>query len=70
VKHTLQCLKQTVDYSLVYEKTGMRVMVVSADWGGGKDRKSTSGYVVLGCEAVVRRSRKHKNISTSTAEAE
>jgi len=49
----------------------MRVMVVSADWGGRKDRKSTSGYVVvLGGGAVVWRSGKHRNIFTSTAEAE
>lgn len=73
-KRILRYIKETIDYSLVYEKnTNNEINIYTdADWGTDKvDRKSTSGVAVYyGKNLIAWMSRKQTTVALSTAEAE
>lgn len=72
-KHVLRYLKQTVDYKLVYRKTGKPLYACTvADWASDPDdRKSCSGNVhILAGGPISWSSKKQKSVALSTMEAE
>lgn len=73
LKRILRYIKQTIDYSLIFEKKSKNPIVgyADADWGRDIDRKSTTGYLfqIYG-NTVVWKSRKQSVIALSTTEAE
>lgn len=73
VKRILRYLKGTMDYSLCYQGSDLRLTrYTDADWGGDLDgRKSTSGYAFLLCNgAITWSSNKQSCTALSTMEAE
>lgn len=73
VKRILRYLKGTMDYSLCYQGSDLRLTGYTyADWGGDLDvRKSTSGYAFLLCNgAITWSSKKQSCTALSTMEAE
>lgn len=72
-KRVLRYLKGTIDYRLMYEKSGLDVRgYVDADWASCEiDRKSYTGYVFkIGNSIVSWESRKQKTVALSSTEAE
>ncbi|XP_073949053.1 uncharacterized protein [Choristoneura fumiferana] len=72
-KRVLRYLKRTIEYGLVFKKTGKSLQGYSdSDWGGCLlDRRSYSGYVfMLGGGCISWKSQKQKCVATSTCEAE
>lgn len=73
LKRVLRYLKGTVNYGLVFQKSGMDVTAyVDADWGGNElDRKSFTGFIFkLGNSLISWESRKQKTVALSSTEAE
>lgn len=73
VKHTLRYLRGTIDYKLLYKRTGKTVEAYSdADFGSDlTDGRSFSGYVIsLAGGAISWRCRKQPTAALSTTEAE
>ena len=72
-KRVLRYLKATIDYGIVYKRSGKPIEgFVDADWASEKeDRVSCSGFVIkFASGAVAWASRKQDCVATSTAEAE
>jgi hypothetical protein len=73
-KHVLHYLSGTMEYGLLYERSGgMRLVgLTNVDWVGcAEDRKSTSGcYFSIGSGIISWFSRKQKSMALSSAEAE
>ena len=79
LRRVLCYLKGTVNYGLVYHRTQMDhnspcnlQVYCDSDWAGDhKDRKSTTGYVIMiNGTAISHKSTKQSGISKSTVEAE
>lgn len=74
LKRILRYLKKTINYCLVYERSGNFNLncFVDADWASNiEDRKSVSGYVIqLGKNSIMWKTKKQQSVSLSTAEAE
>ena len=74
LKRILRYLRGTHDYGLSYQREkedGSCVGYSDSDWGGSKDRKSTSGYIFRWGDATITwRSSKQTCVALSTAEAE
>src|SRR3990167_4783776 len=71
--HCLRYLKGTMNGGIVLKETnvGNIEMFTDADWGGSKDRRSTTGYLLtLGNNIIIWKSVLQKNIAHSTEEAE
>lgn len=72
-KRILRYLRGTLEFKIVYEKTGKELCAyVDSDWAGdSEDRKSCSGYVLMLANGpICWRSRKQKSVALSTMEAE
>lgn len=72
-KRVLRYLKGTLDYRLVYRKTGMPLSgYVDADWAGDEiDRKSYTGFAfLLGGAVFSWESKKQRTVALSSTEAE
>lgn len=72
-KRVLRYLKGTMDYKLVYTKSGLQVSgYVDADWASCEvDRKSYTGFVYkIGKSVVSWECRKQKTVALSSTEAE
>ena len=72
-KRVLRYLKGTINYGLVFRKTGSNLVGFSdADWGGCTvDRRSFSGYAfLLGGAAISWKSQKQRTVSLSSTESE
>jgi Reverse transcriptase (RNA-dependent DNA polymerase) len=73
VKRIMRYLSGTRDYGLVLSGTGDSTLIAysNADWGGGVDRKATSGALHYFGEDLVHWTRKKQGcVALSTAEAE
>lgn len=74
VKRMLRYLKHTIEYGLQYRRDHKDVELVGftdANWGGDKDRKSTTGYIFIFAGAAISwNSRRQPTVALSTAEAE
>jgi Reverse transcriptase (RNA-dependent DNA polymerase) len=76
VKRVFHYLKGTRNYTLTYGGTGNLLNEIfnifcDANWAGGSDRKSTSGYIItIAGGAVAWSSKKQASVALSTAEAE
>ena len=76
VKRIFRYLKGTRNFTLAYggadELLNEEINIFcDADWAGGSDRKSTSGYIItIAGGAVAWSSKKHASVALSTAEAE
>jgi len=72
VSHILKYLNTTKNYKICYDGTGEIVGYTDSDFAGDlKDRKSTSGNIILmGNNPICWTSKKQSIVATSTAEAE
>lgn len=72
-KRVLRFLKETINYSLKYEKEDSPLTAyVDSDWAGdASDRKSCTGYVMqLAGSPISWKSKKQRSVALSTMEAE
>jgi len=72
VENILKYLNSTIDYKITYDGQGNIVAYTDSDFAGDiKDRKSTSGHIILlGNNPISWMSKKQSIVATSTAEAE
>ena len=74
MKHVLRYIRGTIEYSLVYERSGSVQLAgfTDVEWAGCvEDRKSTSGCCFsIGSGVVSSFSKKQKSIALNSAEAE
>jgi len=68
----LKYLNSTIDYKITYDSQGNIVAYTDSDFAGDiKDRKSTSGHIILlGNNPISWMSKKQSIVASSTAEAE
>lgn len=73
LKRVLRYVKQTINYTLIFEKNCDIPLIgfADADWGRDVDRKSTTGYLfkIYG-NTVIWKSKKQSVVALSTTEAE
>ena len=70
--HVLKYLNTTIDYKICYDGKGEIIGYTGSDYAGNlKDRKSTSGNIILmGNNPICWTSKKQSIVATSTAEVE